>query len=154
MRVFSMRSDATSFIGSQQTRFCARSWILQSESNSGNLKPDAAVCAIRHERAQSEFSLGDAGSASPDNCPKTDRRTVGGDVGGAQREAGGGSGRGAQQEVLAVLFDLVSVRESRSARMSGQETRGGAPFAPVSARAAMRSSSSFFRTSARKLRET
>ena len=43
------------------------------------------------------------------------------DAGGLQGEARGGTGRGADHEALAVLLISVSVRESRSAMISGHE---------------------------------
>jgi DNA-binding transcriptional LysR family regulator len=75
-------------------------------------------------------------------------RTVGGRATPAAESARLAAGRGGERsrKHLSSCSTLVSVSESRSARISGHE-----PFRP---RSAMRSSSSFLRTRARKLQDT
>ena len=68
----------------------------------------------------------------------------------AQRQArGGAGGERRTKKRFPFCSTSVSVSESRSARISGQDAHGA-----TSPSAAMRSSSSFFRTRARKLQET
>jgi hypothetical protein len=71
-------------------------------------------------------------------------RTVGGSATPDAESARLAAGR--SRKHLSSCSTLVSVSESRSARMSGQE--------PLRPRSAMRSSNSFFRTRARKLQDT
>src|ERR1700692_544863 len=75
-------------------------------------------------------------------------RTVGGSATPVAASARLAAGRGGERsrKHLSSCSTLVSVSESRSARMSGQE--------PLRPRSAMRCSSSFFRTRARKLQDT
>ena len=73
-----------------------------------------------------------------------------GDAGGAQRQARGGAGRRAQDETLPVLFDLGLGQRVEV----GEDLGPGRRLAAASPIAAMRSSSSFFSTRARKLQET
>src|SRR6516164_4266691 len=75
-------------------------------------------------------------------------RTVGGSATPAARRARLAAGRGAERTMkrLPSYSISVSVSESRSAMISGQE--------PTRPTAALRSSSAFFSTSARKLQNT
>src|SRR5262245_23388987 len=68
------------------------------------------------------------------------------DAGGPQGQVGGRARCRSDDEALAVVLISVSVSEPRSAMISGQE--------PERPSAAMRSSSAFFSTSARKLQNT
>src|SRR5271166_369040 len=84
-------------------------------------------------------------------------RTVGGRATPTARSARLAAGRGAERnrKRLPSCSSSVSVNDSRSAKISGQEARGGGwRSAAASAKAAMRSSISFLRTRARKLHET
>src|SRR6202171_5792039 len=75
-------------------------------------------------------------------------RTVGGSATPEAESARLAAGRGGERsrKHLSCCSTLVSVSESKAARMSGQE--------PLRPRSAMRSSNSFFRTRARKLQDT